>query len=380
MKKYLSIFILICITICIHAQSLSDEIKTALKPFVDSKELSGMVTIVAKPTNIISIDCIGYQDMDSGKKMSPDALFWIASQSKPITAAAVMMLVDEGVLDLDKPINIYLPELGALMARRVKQDKWEVLEQSTIPITLRHLLSHTSGIPFLANLQEKIDKLDVLPLSLSIYATATTPLLFEPGEGYRYSNQGINIAASIVERVSNMPFEDFLQQRLFKPLGIKSATFWPTEELLKNLVKPYMMDENKGLVETHIDQLQYPLNNKHKRFAEAGGGLFCSPVDLVKFYQMIANKGVFNGKRYLSENAIMEMGKKQTGNKVAVMYGLGFDIGEEFMGHGGAYGTNSQIKTKRDNLIVMYFAQQKDLPKHKIAMQTFWDIVNKQQF
>jgi CubicO group peptidase (beta-lactamase class C family) len=155
---------------------------------------------------------------------------------------------------------------------------------------------------------------------------------------------------------------------------MKSATFWPTEKQLEKLAVPYRMDENGKLTETTIDQLQYPLNDQSKRFAESAGGLFCTPSDLVKFYQMIAGKGVFNGKRLLSENAVAEMGKKQTGEKVTESYGLGWSVSNNGMGHGGAYGTDSYVYTN-EGLVVMYFIQQQNLPKANEAIRAFQRIV-----
>jgi CubicO group peptidase (beta-lactamase class C family) len=341
-----------------------------MQPYIDSGNIPGVVTVVATADEILSMECFGYQDVATRKKMEPNTLFWIASQSKPVTAVAVMMLVDEGKLNLDEPVTTWLPELSRLMVLRVKRDDWQVEERLSKPITLRHLLSHTGGMQWVASVQEQAGKIDVLPLSTSLYASAATPLLFEPGEKYSYSNQGINIAATIVERVSGMPFADFLQKRIFDPLGMKSATFWPSEKQLEKLATPYTLDTNGKLTEITINQLQYPLNNRENRFAEAAGGLFCSPVDWVKFYRMIAGKGVFNGKRYLSEAAIAELGKKQTGDAVETSYGLGFAVSEHYMGHGGSHGTDSYIDRQR-NLIIMYFIQQADLPKHEEAKQAF---------
>jgi CubicO group peptidase (beta-lactamase class C family) len=218
-------------------------------------------------------------------------------------------------------------------------------------------------------------KIDALPSHISVYATAMTPLLYEPGERYNYSNQGIDIAAFIVERVSGTPFDQFLQKRFFDPLDMKSATFWPTEKQLEKLAVPYKMDENGKLVETPISFLQYPLSDQTKRFAEAGGGLFCTADDWVKFFQMLANKGVYKGKRLLSEASVAEMGKKQTGENVAQPYGLGCHVSDAGMGHTGAYGTDSYVYTKA-GLVVMYFIQQQDLPKANEAIQAFHKVVN----
>lgn len=371
MKRVNSLFLLLSMMVLASVPAVSQNVSKVLQPFVDSGELPGFVTVVAKADKVLSMECLGYQDIAKNKKMEPNSLFWIASQSKPITGAAVMMLVDEGKLNLDEPITTYLPELKDMKVSRVSRDSWQVTERVTKPITLRLLLTHTSGMAWVAGIQERTSKIDVLPFSLSLYATAMTPLIAEPGEKFSYSNQSLNIAATIVERVSGMPYADFLQKRLFEPLGMTNTTFWPAGKQLDKLVIPYKLGKDGKLEETVIDQLQYPLDDRSKRFAEAAGGLFSTPVDLVKFYQMIANKGVFNGKRLLTESSVSELGKDQTGENIKEPRGLGWAIADNWIGHGGAYGTDSRLYLK-DGVIVMIYILQQDLPKYGEACQRFW--------
>ena len=374
--RYFLLLCFISLSLYSEAQISNKEIDAVLMPYVTSGEVSGIVTIVAKGENILSVNNVGFQNIDKNKKMEPDALFWIASQSKPIAATAVMMLVEEGKLSLDEPITTYIPEFNRLVVARIWREGWQVEERLSKPITLRHLLSHTSGMQWVAELQGQAKKIDVLPLLLSLYASTTTPLFFEPGERYNYSNQGINVAAAIIERVSGKPYFDFLQSRLFEPLGMKSATFWPADKDLEKLAVPYKKGSDGKLEETTIDQLQYPLSDRTKRFAEAAGGLFCKPIDLVKFYQMIANKGVYKGKRYISESSIAEMGKKQTSIDIKDSYGLGWSVTDSFMGHGGAYGTDTKVYQK-DGYVVMYFIQEQGLPKSGEAQIRFLNTVQK---
>ena len=374
--RYFLLLCFISLSLYSEAQISNKEIDAVLMPYVTSGEVSGIVTIVAKGENILSVNNVGFQNIDKNKKMEPDALFWIASQSKPIAATAVMMLVEEGKLSLDEPITTYIPEFNRLVVARIWREGWQVEERLSKPITLRHLLSHPSGMQWVAELQGQAKKIDVLPLQLSLYASTTTPLFFEPGERYNYSNQGINVAAAIIERVSGKPYFDFLQSRLFEPLGMKSATFWPADKDLEKLAVPYKKGSDGKLEETTIDQLQYPLSDRTKRFAEAAGGLFCKPIDLVKFYQMIANKGVYKGKRYISESSIAEMGKKQTSIDIKDSYGLGWSVTDSFMGHGGAYGTDTKVYQK-DGYVVMYFIQEQGLPKSGEAQIRFLNTVQK---
>jgi CubicO group peptidase (beta-lactamase class C family) len=338
----------------------SKPIQAALQPFIDNHSLAGAVTLVADKDRILSLDAVGYMDVGAKKPMRPDALFWIASQSKPITATALMILVDEGKVKLDDPVGKYLPEFNNVMvlADQSKDKTLQVLRKPVQPITVRQLLSHTSGLPFKSALEEPT--LDQHTLRDGVRSYAMTPLQSEPGTKYSYSNAGINTAGCIIEVVSGMPYEEFLNKRLFGPLGMKDTTFWPNEEQLTRLAKSYRPDKDKtGLEETTIGQLMYPLNNRQRQPMPAGG-LFSTARDIGRFCQMILNGGTFEGKRYLSEAAVKEMTTKQTGEALKDNYGLGWSTGGT-IGHGGAYATNMTIDPK-SGLILVWMVQAAGYP------------------
>jgi CubicO group peptidase (beta-lactamase class C family) len=358
MKKILILFCLTVFSVWAMPADSDSRLRSAMQEAIDRGEAPGLIYIVADKDKILEEQYLGMSDRKGNKKMSPDALFWIASQSKPFAGVAVMMLVEDGKLDLDEPITTYLPELNRMMVRSLKKENFQVLEKLVKPITLRHLLSHTSGMTFLGGVQEQTGKIDPLSLANSIYVTAITPLLFEPGESYEYSNQGINIAAAIVERVSGMNYETFLQKRIFEPLEMNSATFFP--EGKAELILPYTVKEGK-MEEISIGYLQYPLNDRSKRHVEAGGGIFCTPRDLLKFYRMIAAKGVYNNRRIVSEESIRRMGEAQTGIYPKSSNGLGWAVSDSYMGHGGALGSDTKVY-KKNGRIVMYIVQG-DFPK-----------------
>jgi CubicO group peptidase (beta-lactamase class C family) len=172
-------------------------IAPALQPFVDRHALAGAVTLVADKDKVLSLEAVGFADVAAGKPMRTDALFWIASQSKPVTAAALMMLVDGGKVSLDDPVAKYLPEFKDQWLA-VEQDKDHVLlRKPKRPVTVRDILSHTSGMPFRSALEQPT--LDLLPLRDAVRSYAMTPLQFEPGSRYQYSNAGINTAGRIIE-------------------------------------------------------------------------------------------------------------------------------------------------------------------------------------
>jgi CubicO group peptidase (beta-lactamase class C family) len=337
----------------------SKRIAAALQPFVDRHALAGAVTLVADKDKVLSLQAVGFADVAAGKPLRPDALFWIASQSKPITATALMMLVDEGKVRLEDPVEHYLPEFKGqwLVAERGRDHL--LLKRPKHPITVREILSHTSGLPFKSALEQPT--LDLLPLRVAVRSYAMTPLQFEPGTSYQYANAGINTAGRILEFVSGMPYEEFLQQRLFGPLGMKDTTFWPDGEQLTRLAKSYKPNADKtGLEETTITQLKYPLSDRSRQPMPAGG-LFSTARDVGRFCQMILNGGTFGGKRYLSEAAVKQMTSKQTGPGIKQGYGLGWATGGATFGHGGAYATNMTIDSKR-GVITVFMVQHAGFP------------------
>ncbi|HEX3989352.1 MAG TPA: serine hydrolase domain-containing protein, partial [Verrucomicrobiae bacterium] len=230
-----------------HAANPSAKISSALQPFVESHSLAGAVTLVANKDDILSINCVGYSDVAAQKPMKPDSMFWIASQSKPMTTTAFMMLVDEGKVSVDDPVEKYLPEFKGQMLVAERNGDHVVLKKPSHPILIREILSHTSGLPFSSRPEQPT--LDALPLREAVMTYAMSPLEFEPGTKYAYANAGINTAARIIEVVSGMPYEEFMRQRLFKPLGMKDTTFWPTESQERRIAKSYKPNAAKNDLE-----------------------------------------------------------------------------------------------------------------------------------
>lgn len=338
----------------------SQTVVDALQPFVNAGTLAGAVTLVADRDNVLSLDAVGSADIAENKLLKTDALFWIASQSKPITAVALMMLVDANKVKLDDPVEKYLPEFrGQWLA--VEQDADHVLlRKPKRPPTVRDLLRHTSGLPFQSAMEQPT--LDGLRLRDAVHSYAITPLQFEPGSKYQYSNAGINTAGRIIEVVSGMTYEAFLTKRIFEPLGMTDTTFWPTEELLERLPKAYKPNASgTGLEETTIGQLRYPLHDTAHRYPMPAGGLFSTATDLGRFCQMMLNGGALDGMRYLSEPLVAEMTRKQTGDGIKEGYGLGWSVGSGTFGHGGAFATNMTIDPAH-NRVTVFLVQHAGFP------------------
>jgi CubicO group peptidase (beta-lactamase class C family) len=341
------------------ARSQEARIASSLQPFIDRGTLAGAVTLVASRDRLLSLERIGFADVAAKTPMPADALFWIASMSKPMTATALMMLVDEGKIRLDDPVEKILPEFGGQMLVAERSSDRLVLKRPAHPITVRNILSHTGGLPFSSLMEQPT--LDLLPLRDAARSYAMTPLQFEPDTRYQYSNAGINTAGRIIEVVSGLPYEEFMDRRLFRPLGMVDTTFWPSEKQLSRLAKAYKPTPDKAdLEETTVTQLKYPLSDR-KRQPMPAGGLFSTATDLMKFCQMILNRGSQGGKRYLSEAAVAQMTRKQTGETIKEGYGLGWSTDGKTFGHGGAYSTNMSIDPAR-GLIFVFLVQHAGYP------------------
>lgn len=338
------------------AETATDvDVIAGLKPFVERQVLAGAVTLVATPDGIVSQQAIGMADIAAKKPMTTDALFWIASMSKPLTAAAFMILVDEGKVDLADPVAKFLPEFANLMVE-VKQGDQVTLSKPAHPITVREVLNHTSGLPFL--LPAEKGKIDVFTVADTVAQSAKLNLKFEPGSAYQYSNCGINAAGRIIEVVSGKSYEQFMQERLFTPLGMKDTVSIPNAEQLGRLATSYRPNKDKSALEAlQINYLTYPLDAV-TRHPCPGGGYFSTAKDLAAFGRLLLNGGELNGKRYLSSQSVAQMGSKQTG-ALSANYGLGcaIDGGGNGFGHGGAYATDLWIDTKRQ-LVTIYLVQQ----------------------
>lgn len=345
--------------VCLQAQT-SENIATSVQPFVDRQELAGAVMLVADKDKVLAAEAVGWADIADQKPMQTDSMFWIASQSKPITAAALMMLVDEGKVSVDDPVEKYLPEFQGQMVVVEKDADHVLLRRPQHPITVKNILSHTSGLPFKSAVEEPT--LDLFPLAARVRSYAMTSLEFEPDSKYQYSNAGINTAARIIEVVAGMPFERFLDERLFQPLGMKDTTFWPSEEQVARIAKSYKPGPaGQGLEETTIGQVYYPLTDRTQRFPMPAGGLFSTAADMARFYQMLLNGGQLEDKRYLSESAVKQQTSRQTPPELPQSYGFGLSVSDSTFGHGGAYSTNSFADTQR-GLILVWLVQHAGFP------------------
>lgn len=340
----------------------------SMKPFVDNQTIAGAVLLTGASEGAPRIETIGYADIAAQTPMQPDTVFWIASNSKQITAAALMLLVDEGKISLDDPVSKYLPEFSGQMFMAEEDDEHQVLRKPSRLVSVRDLVSHTSGL--LPGFHD--GRLNSGSLRERTLACALTPLRFEPGAKWEYGNGGFEVAGRVIEVVSGEPLEQFMQTRLFNPLGMSATTFWPSREQLRRLATPHApKPDSSGLLEAPLP-FTYPLSDLSGS-PSPGGGLFSTAGDCFLFCQMVAGGGVFKGQRYLSEAAVRMMTTTQTGDLLSGPdnengYGLGWNTTSRDHGkawpegighvhHSGAHGTNMWIDPQQDLIKVFMIAQ-----------------------
>lgn len=269
----------------------------AMQEMVAKNEIAGAVTMVVTRNKILHLETTGLADVATKKPMTPDTLFWIASMTKPITGTAILMLQDEGKLSVSDPVAKYLPEFAGLKTPSGKPAN----------LTIRQLLTHTSGLGEASGpaAQQAKTLADLVPIWLA------APMQYEPGEKWKYTQSGINAAARIVEVVSGMTFDVFLQKRLFDPLGMKDTTFYPTAEQRARLVTAYAKNKDTGLLEPVPPRPDF---GKRDRPPQGNGGLYSTAPDYARFCQMLLNGGKLDGRRYLSAAAMRFLTTSQTGD------------------------------------------------------------------
>lgn len=348
-----------------ESRGLAD-IPARMQQFVDQGQIAGAVTVVGRHDRVLSEEAVGLRDLESRQPMTKDALFRIASMTKPFTAAGIMILVDEGKLSVSDPVEKHLPEFQGQKLAAGANGGAPTLKEPARKTTIRDLLTHTSGMPSglppdMADLYVKRNR----TLADAISAVAKRPLEFEPGSRWAYCNVGIDTLGRIIEVVSGQPYERFLQERIFTPLRMADTTFYPNERQRSRIATLY--DLNDGKLVSAGFQLLGP--TEKARFPIPAGGLYSTGADLARFYQMMLCGGQLRGKRILTEKSVREMTAVQTGELAAgFVPGMGFGLGwgvvrqpqgvTEMLsagsfGHGGAFGTQGWIDPKQDMFVVL---------------------------
>src|SRR3954471_19251489 len=325
-------------------------VQEAVARHIEAKDVSGAVTLVARRGKIVEFAAQGLADIESRKPMMKDSIFRLASMSKPITSVAVMMMLEEGKVRLTDRVSQFIPEFKTMKVAVAKGTTDKPVQMpafgrggppsappefdlvpATREITVHDLLTHTSGL--MSGGVSGAEQTKLVPRSANdtlanyIPRLAQTPLDFQPGTLWRYSGlYGFDVLARIVEIASGQPYDQFLKQHLFEPLGMKDTGFAPTPERTARLATVYQRTPN-GLV---------PAPNANQlisgTYFSASGGLMSTAEDYLQFAQMLVNGGQMNGRRYLAPRTVELMTSNHTGDMVNGQFGrpahgMGFALG-----------------------------------------------------
>ncbi|MCV6972687.1 serine hydrolase domain-containing protein [Mycobacterium bohemicum] len=274
--------------------------RASIQEACDAGLLAGALTLVWQRGEVVQVNEIGYRDVDAGLPMGRDTLFRIASMTKPVTVAAVMSLVDEGKLTLKDPVTRWAPELADLRVLddpRGPLDRTHPLERT---ILIEDLLTHTSGLAYAFSVSGPIAKAYMrLPFHQGpdtwLAALAELPLVHQPGDRLTYSHS-IDLLGVIASRIDGKPFQEVLDERVLGPVGMTDTGFFVTEEARRRAATMYRLDEHGQL---HHDVMGPP-HIKPPSFPNAGGGLWSTADDYLRFVRMLLGDGTIDGVRVLS--------------------------------------------------------------------------------
>lgn len=303
--------------------ALLARIPAKMQTYVDSGRAAGFVTIVVRHGHVASLEAVGFQDIDAKTPMRTDTIFRIASMTKSLTAAGVMILVDEGKIGLLDPVEQYIPEYRGIKVNPCGESQASQgcdPVNAARPITVLDLLTHTSGLPGqgpvgtepLKSLKERVD------------LGAGSVLQAQPGTKWIYSQIGYGILGRLIEICSGKSYTEFLSERIFQPLGMTDTTFSLPAEKQNRLAVLYTLDATGKLVRAAKQPELNPL------VPTPEGGAMTTASDMARFYQMLMNKGTLNGKRILSVAAVEEMTTNQTGDLKNVEFSPGLGMGLSF--------------------------------------------------
>ncbi|HTX36416.1 MAG TPA: serine hydrolase domain-containing protein [Bryobacteraceae bacterium] len=336
-------------------------IPVRMNEFVVAGKTAGVVTLVARHGHVASLEAVGYQDLESKTPMRTDTIFRLASVTKPVTCAGIMILVDEGRISLIDPAEKYLPEFKGLKLNPCGTLAGYNCSSVTPsrPVNILDLMTHTSGLPGTVSTGAAPPN----TLAERVAAVSRATLLFEPGTAWNYSNIGIAALGRIIEVVTGESYDRFLAERIFRPLEMQDTFFFVPPDKANRVASVYTY-EASGLKRVSMPPPKFPAPE---------GGLFSTAADMARFHQMMLNKGTLNGRRILSAAAVEAMTTSQTGSMKAgfapgVGHGFGFEVVRETLGtfrynsigsfvKGGAYRTYGWVDPAKD-LVGIIFMQR----------------------
>ncbi|HMI75929.1 MAG TPA: serine hydrolase domain-containing protein [Steroidobacteraceae bacterium] len=329
------------------------QLRSGMKELVDQGRLAGAVTMVSRHGKVVEFDASGKRDIAANAPMQKDSIFRIYSMSKPITGVAMMILFEDGKWQLNDPVAKYIPEFAKLKVYSTDANNNVVMKDQAHPVTMRELMSHSGGFTYGFFSNTAVDKLQIEADLLNpnntldefIKRVAKLPLNSQPGSEWHYSIS-VDIQGYIVQKLSGMPFEEFLEKRIFKPLGMVDTAFYVPKEKLNRFAEFYSYDKDGKLQVVGVkDGLNHDFAAK-PALSSGGGGLVSTATDYMRFCQMLLNGGQLEGTRILSPLTVELMHTNVLAPSVPILapgagFGLDFAIYTDPAAAGGYYGKGS---------------------------------------
>jgi CubicO group peptidase (beta-lactamase class C family) len=285
-----------------------------MQRLVDEGKLAGVVTLVARHGKIAHFHTVGTKDILTRDAIEKDSIFRIYSMTKPITGVAMMILYEEGKWRLNDPVSNYIPAFAKLeVYTGENRNGRPILENATRSMTMRELMTHSAGLAYGSGDTNPVDRMyretrvldGSAPLQVMIDKLATLPLLAQPGTRWYYSI-AVDVQGYLVEKLSGQAFPEFLQQRVFEPLGMKDTAFYVPKEKIGRLAMTHTQDKNGKLLPPSA-AVRSQIVRTLPAGPSGGGGLYSTAEDYARFGQMLLDGGELNGARVLAPRTVKMM-------------------------------------------------------------------------
>ena len=317
-------------------------IQNKFQSYVDAGEAPGFITLIARKGQIVHYETCGYRDLEKQLPIEKDTIFRIYSMTKPITSVALMMLYEQGKFHLFDPVSKYIPEFASIKVLQQQDGGEQVLIEQSSPMTIHHLLTHTSGLAYDFPDDDPDEKTRAtafhidpnISLEEKIRAIAQYPLLFQPGTRWSYSFAS-DVCGYLVQVLSGMPLDNFFQEHIFAPMGMVDTAFHVLDDKVSRLATLYQYDAESDSLRLHQDEGCLARDFCVPTQSPFGGhGLVSTTEDYWKFIQMLLNKGELNGTRILGRKTVEFMSinhlKPELFPSLADFVGLGLGFGLGF--------------------------------------------------
>lgn len=336
----------------------------AMQEYIDDGELAGISVMVVKDNETVVSENFGYADIENQKPITDSTIFRAFSMTKPVTTVALMMLYEAGKFQLDDKVSEYIPEFAST---QVYNSETKSLEPQETEMTIRHLLTHTSGIPYGWDQEAYIDSLYRVNgvsgwdgvLGDKVKILSGIPLKHQPGTTYEYG-LSIDVAGYLVEVLSGMPLDEYFRTKIFEPLEMDDTGFYVPKEKHSRLALVYHSDENGTLAGP-----ENPTEDHFKKpptLFSGGGGLVTTVQDYSRFARMLLNGGMLDGAKILDESTVNLIMSDQLPEGVVYEESGGYGLGGLYNPETGLYGWNGAASTffrvdPRNDMIVLAFTQ-----------------------